>query len=83
MGLYLTKETETGILLTSFYIFRLFRGSGEVSEDRARGGWLLRRVKGAALNNPVTYWYSALQTVINLTIFDFNKIGNTSRLFPT
>jgi hypothetical protein len=50
----LTNETENGIFLTFVYIFRLLQGRERVSEDRARGGWLLRRVKGAALNNPVS-----------------------------
>jgi hypothetical protein len=53
-GRYLTNETNFVNFLTFVYIFRSVRGRGRVSEDRARGGWLLRRVKGAALNNPVS-----------------------------
>ena len=50
----LTNETKIVVFLTFVYIFRLVRGRERGSEDRARGGWLLRRVKGTALNNPVS-----------------------------
>ena len=64
---------ENGIFLTYVYIFRSVDRSGEVRENRARGGSLLRRVKGSALNNPVSHWFSVPETVINLTISDFNE----------
>ena len=71
--LQLTNETKNGFFLTYVYIFRFCRRSGEGRADRARGGSLLRRVKGAALNNPVSHWFSAHETVVNLTISDFNE----------
>ena len=45
-GLYLTKETKNANFLTSVYIFRLVEEKERVGRDRARGGSLLRRVKG-------------------------------------
>ena len=72
-GLYLTKETKNANFLTSVYIFRFLERVGESRANRARGGSLLRRVKGSALNNPVSHWFSAPETVINLTISDFNE----------
>lgn len=54
-GLYLTKETKKGFLLTYVYIFRFLERVGESRANRARGGSLLRRVKGSALNNPVSH----------------------------
>ena len=54
-GLSLTKETINVNLLTSVYIFRFLEGVREEGENRARGGSLLRRVKGSALNNPVSH----------------------------
>ena len=72
-GLSLTKETRNVNFLTSVYIFRFLEGVREEGENRARGGSLLRRVKGSALNNPVSHWFSAPETVINLTISDFNE----------
>ena len=72
-GLSLTKETRNANFLTSVYIFRFLEGVREEGENRARGGSLLRRVKGSALNNPVSHWLSAPETVFNLTIGDFHK----------
>ena len=55
------------------YIFRNEEGAASGRLHRARGGSLLRRGKGAALNNPVSHWFSAHETVVNLTISGFNE----------
>ena len=80
-GLSLTKETRNVNFLTSVYIFRFLEGVREEGENRARGGSLLRRVKGSALNNPVSHWFSAPETVINLTISVFNEESPYFRRF--
>ena len=77
---------ENAIFLTYVYIFRFLERVGESRANRARGGSLLRRVKGSALNNPVSHWFSAPETVINLTISVFNEeslyFGRFSRVLP-
>ena len=70
---FLTNETIVFDFLTIVYIFRFFDEVERGRANRARGGSLLRRVKGSALNNPVSHWLSAPETVINLTISDFNE----------
>ena len=82
----LTNETKNLNFLTFVYIFRLVTSRSRVGSGRARGGSLLRRVKGSALNNPVSHWLSVPETVINLTISVFNEespyFGRFSRVLP-
>ena len=53
---FLTSETKRLNFLTSVYIFRSVDRVVEIRANRARGGSLLRRVKGSALNNPISHW---------------------------